>query len=83
MKFHSRPIEVEAVQWQGDNLQEIIDLGQTDIDVSAGGVEHEWDITVHTNNGDVPLPVTHWLIRGLNDCYPCDPKTFEQRWEPV
>lgn len=85
MKYRSRPQTVEAVQWTGDNFDDIQDFGaqvrRRDglLQLKAGkdGVQ-EW----------VPVPVAHWVVRqdgDLSDHWLVDPDYFaakyrRQRW---
>jgi hypothetical protein len=38
-------------------------------------------ILINTNNGEVEATVGTWVVKGLNDFYPCDDKTFSESYE--
>lgn len=86
MKYRKKPVVIEAVQWKGDNLQEI--------DTLAGGFqkgarEYEQDfisddLIIHTLEGDMKARKGDWIIRGIkNELYPCKSDIFEQTYESV
>ena len=92
MKYRKKPIEVAAVQWTGDNLDEIEQFthGQTYfgypdyIGTSAvrGGYKPESHLWVHTLEGDLRAQVGDWIICGVHDeFYPCKPDIFAATYE--
>ena len=79
--YVSRPVQIKAVQWDGSEqaFNDIMELGGSSI--VAIRAEDGPLIRIHTNNGPADLYRDHWLIKGEFDCYPCDPQTFQKRWE--
>lgn len=86
-KFRKKPVVIEAVQWTGDNVQEMIDhcapLGQGEPwqvePVNAGD-----PLTIHTLEGDHRGDIGDYIIRGVKgELYPCKPDIFEATYEPV
>jgi hypothetical protein len=74
-KFIKNPIMIEAVQWTGDNYDEIVQL--------AGGSDRLiWDKTdqiliIITLEGNHTANVTDWIIKGIkNEIYPCKNDIF-------
>lgn len=78
-KFVSRHIEIEAVLFDGHNHAEMLSFAGEGVTL-LGDPGNYTQVNVHTLNGTVELLRTHWLIRGENDYYPCDPDTFDRRW---
>lgn len=81
-KYRKKPVEVEAVQWTGENDDEI--------SIFAGGkVLFMWFakrrvLLVETIDGATRAHVGDWIIKGLNDeIYPCKPDIFEKTYERV
>ena len=78
MKYTKRPITIDAVQWLGDNLEEIATLG--------GAKEYEQDflgdnLIIHTLEGDMKAQKFDWIIKGVNgELYPCKPDIFEKTY---
>lgn len=83
MRYISRPQKVEAVQWKGDNLEDIEEFGVT-FRYSA-----EWDTALYIVAGKdgaqkyVPVPVGHYIVRSLGDYshyWPVDPDYFSKKY---
>lgn len=80
MKFKKKPVEVEAVQWTGNNLSELCqfvpeEFRHDKIHQPMGIVTLEGVLTV--TEGD-------WIIKGVKgEFYPCKPDVFELTYEPV
>lgn len=79
MKFRTKPFEIEAIQWTGDNAHTIRAF------VGAGhfhAKNHQvWDYLqdtwVNVNMGD-------WIIRGMKgEFYPCADEVFRAKYEAV
>jgi hypothetical protein len=79
MRFRKRPVEVEAVQWTGDNADEI--------ERFAGDAYETWlpsvdKVAICTLEGEMTASVGDWIIRGVQgEFYPCKPDIFEATYE--
>ncbi len=90
MKYRKRPVEVNAVQWTGKNLSEILDFcpvaKHTIIDTAwevGKGAPHIL-VKIPTLEGDHYASVGDYIIRGVKgEFYPCKPDIFEQTYEAV
>lgn len=87
-KYVKRPVIIEAVQYTGKNVMEIISfVGLRHIRVryadkfdSSKGAE----ITIITLEGDHHASVGDYIIKGIKGgFYPCKPDIFEQIYERV
>lgn len=80
MKFIKKPIAVEAVQWTGSNVDEIMNFMEDNPPVFD-----YWDrITIQTLEGEMKAPIGSWIIRGTKgEYYPCRGDVFEETYEPV
>lgn len=89
MKFRKKPVVIDAVQWTGDNLQEVIEF--TGRHHSA----EDWSwpyfenvvkykgLKIFTMEGPLMAAVGDWIIRGVQgEHYPCKPDIFEQTYDP-
>ena len=76
-KFRKKPVMIEAIQWRGDNLEEIKDF--------MGYYEYaKKNLIIHTLEGKMIAQVNDWIIRGVQgEYYPCKPDIFEKTYEPV
>lgn len=86
MRYVSKPTEIEAVQWTGDNLEEIEEFGVKfrysvrwphSLKIKAGK---------DGESGFVPLPLGHWVARNagdLSDHWPLNPEQLQRKYEAV
>ena len=84
MKFRTKPCEIEAVQWEGHNLDEIIKFtnGLEKHIIRVEGLEPV--IFISTLEGDMKASVGDYIITGVHgEQYPCKPDIFEETYEPV
>jgi len=80
-KFRKKPVEIEAVQWKGHNLEEVLKLvvDKTFTPTINGGV-----LEISTLEGVMVADINDWIIRGVKDeLYPCKPDIFEQTYDKV
>ena len=81
MIYRKKPIIIEAVQWKGNNLQDVAKLG--------GAREYEESFTedyliIHTLEGDMKANKGDWIIKGVNgEYYLCKQDIFEKTYEKV
>lgn len=78
--FKKKPVVIEAVQWNGDNITEITQfMSPTNIPYVLEGqlMIPTLEGTMSANNGD-------WIIKGVKgEFYPCKPDIFIQTYEPT
>ena len=77
-KYRKKPVEVDAIQWTGDNFGEL-----TDFMHDAYGVDGK-KITITTLEGIMTADIGDWIIKGVKgEFYPCKPDIFEQTYERI
>lgn len=90
MKYRKKPVQIEAVQWTGGNLREVIDF--TGLHPSAEkwnwdefeAVVEELGLKIFTSEGTMMASIGDWIIKGIKGEFcPCKPDIFEQTYEPV
>jgi len=77
------PIPIEAVQWTGDNVDEIIDFtfGGREIFYAYETSSSSPTLIIHTLEGDHHASVGDYIIKGVRgEFYPCKPDIFEQTY---
>lgn len=76
-KFRKKPVTIEAIQWKGNNLEEIKEF--------MGYYEYaKGNLITHTLEGKMIAQTNDWIIRGVQgEYYPCKPDIFELTYEPV
>lgn len=81
--FVKKPVEIHAVQWTGDNFDEIADFVGAENLVCIGRCR-DLDLNIYTLEGNHHAEVGDWIIRGIKgEFYPCKPDIFEQTYEEV
>ena len=85
MRFRSKPQEVEAVQWTGDNPEDVGRIAPYKFSSTEDG--RAWvKAGVGGAQGLVPVPVGHWVVRNpgdVTDLWPVDPDYFAEKYEAV
>jgi len=79
-KFRKKPVVIEAMQWCGNNFQELEEFGsQRHIISNPDGT-----LTIDTSEGNHTAQKNDWIIRGVQgEVYPCKPDIFEANYEEV
>lgn len=76
-RYRKKPVEIEAVQWTGENWQEIKDFAGSD-------VSFDGRLYVFTLEGTLKVDIGDYIIKGVKgEFYPCKPDVFERTYEPV
>lgn len=76
-KYRKLPIEIEAIQWTGDNYEEVSIFINKTLRIN----QHE---IIDTLEGIMRVDINDWIIKGVNgEFYPCKPDIFEKTYEPV
>lgn len=77
-KFRKKPVTIEAIQWNGENLSEIDKF-------TKGKVKnHESVLIIPTLEGDMYASLNDYIIKGVNgEFYPCKPDIFDKTYEEV
>lgn len=83
MKYRKKPVEIEAIQWTGDNATEIAEFSKTGnryIEVD----EANKFVRIETLEGVMTASLNDFIIKGVaGEFYPCKPDIFEATYEPV
>lgn len=82
-KYRKKPVEVEAVKWDGNRISEVTDWvskGLEDNSIFRMGDK----VLIKTLEGDMQASPGDYIIRGINgELYPCKPDIFEKTYDPV
>lgn len=82
IKLRKKPVEVEAVQFAGNNHTEIIDFANTASfeEMASGGRE----LVIGTLEGRMAVSIGDWVIKGVKgEFYPCKPDVKELTYDEV
>ncbi len=86
MKVRKKPVEVDAIQWTGKNLEEIFAFCGPQ---NLGPIERRPDYklkvkTLESGGGYHEADTYDWIIKGVKgEFYPCKPDIFAETYEIV
>jgi hypothetical protein len=76
-KFRKKPVVIEAVQWNGCNLNEVRAF------MRQRGKLVERRIRIFTLEGAIYADEQDWIIKGVaGEFYPCKPEIFAATYSP-
>jgi len=90
-KFRKKPVVIDAVQWTGENLEEIREFCSNiiptiqNMSYKKNKNERANDLLgIPTMEGYMTASLNDWIIKGVEgEFYPCKPKIFEKTYERV
>ncbi len=84
-KYRKKPVVVEAIQWTGDNWEDVWDfINDEKGDIRTYEQQLDKTIKIRTLEGDMIASVNDWIIREIKgELYPCKPDIFEATYELV
>lgn len=86
MKFRKKPLEIEALQWDGSTASsdKIEAWSKGKARLRRAGPGSVPAIEVNTREGVVRCRPLDWVIKGVaGEFYPCAPEIFEATYEEV
>ena len=79
-KYRKKPVEIEAIQWEGDNYNEINSFFGSDKFI--GGENNS--IVIRTLEGRMLANVNDWIIKGIKgEFYPIKNDIFLETYEKI
>ena len=88
MKYKTKPVEIEAIQWTGLNLEEIKTFVGDSLIYNI--IDTAWEVgkgrphvlmKIKTLEGDMHVTEGDYIIKGLKgEFYPCKPDIFEKKY---
>lgn len=77
-KYIKNPIPIEALQWNGDNKDEVLSFIGESAEIRGGS------LYIKTLEGDMLATIGSYIIKGVNgEFYPCREDIFEKTYEEV
>lgn len=92
-KYRKKPVEIDAVQWTGNNLFEIVSfINSKKPDITSLIASDRWDeyiklvqrngLKITTLEGDMSADIGDYIIKGImGEFYPCKPDIFVLTYE--
>jgi hypothetical protein len=84
-RFRTRPVEIDAMQFTGENFEELGKWSSNFIP-NLGPENNEFQGRVYDKLHDTWINVAkgQWIVRGAKgEYYPCDDETFHWKYEEV
>lgn len=87
--YQKKPLQIEAVQWTGDNAQEMEAFAGESFDTNAlrlGLAAATGDAAIYDllHRTWILVKLSDWVLRGVRgEFYPCDKEVFAQTYEKV
>jgi len=79
-KYRKKPVVIDAVEWTGDNINEICDF------MKWRHVSHDErdGLVIHTLEGNHNANIGDMIIKGVHgEFYPCKPDIFKLTYDEV
>ncbi len=88
-KFIKKPVAIEAIQWTGKNLIEVVTFIESEKpDLTCDAAKGAWagytnyvaenGLVISTLEGDMKASVDDYIIKGVKgELYPCKPDIFK------
>lgn len=78
MHYRKKPVVIQALQWTGENWDEISTFAEGKVIPMRG------EMHIHTLEGVMKASEGDYIVRGVcGEYYPCKPNIFEQTYEKV
>ena len=80
-KYTKKPVEIEAVQWTGENLLEVLNFCSSCFSYEKNGQKV---LTISTLEGNMNASHGDFIIKGVKgEFYACKPDIFEMTYDKV
>ena len=88
MKYRKKPIEIEAIKFNGENAYEIMQWAHKDCPDEFNSIVRAAPfkdrLVIRTLEGLMEAHGGDWIIKGIKgEFYPCKPDIFEATYEAV
>lgn len=84
MRFRKKPVEIEAVKFDGWNWAECYQFMSDEVLLFPQILEEREYIKIETLEGTMTASRGDWIIKGVNgEFYPCKPDIFAKTYELV
>jgi hypothetical protein len=82
-RYRKKPVVIDAIQWTGDNINEIWDAFGAARVYGPTETNPDW-LIIFTLEGEMRADLNDWIICGIkNELYPCKEDIFPLTYESV
>jgi hypothetical protein len=83
MKYKTKQVEIEAIEWTGENMDEILAFTGKEEQTNREKVLTN-DLFIRTLEGQMHASKGDFIIKGLKgEFYPCKPDIFHLKYEEI
>lgn len=83
-KYKTKPCEIEAIKWTGDNFEEIAKFTNYKAYMELMYSSMKKELIIKTLEGDMMATVGDYIIKGLRgEFYSCKPDVFHKKYEEI
>ena len=84
MKYRKKPVEIEAVQWVSDNIEQVYEMLGDNLIINTDEDKDEVKHFINTLEGKMEMSWGDYIIKGVKgEFYPCKPDIFELTYEKI
>ena len=85
MKYRKKPVVVEAIQWTGDNEDELRTFAGSRVSMAHGHlVPLDVQVLAHNSRYWQVVSAGDYIVRSARgELYPCEPDIFDEDYEAV
>lgn len=88
MKARKKPVEVDCIQWTGDNIEEIMSFcgpkAHDIYQINLANMPTEYSLIIHTLEGNHRATIGDYIIKGVNgEFYPCKEEIFHKTYDII
>ena len=84
MKYRKKPVEIDAVQWVSDNIEQVYEMLGDNLIIDTDEDEDEVKHFINTLEGKMEMSWGDYIIKGVKgEFYPCKPDIFEMTYEKI
>jgi hypothetical protein len=80
-KWKKKPVEIEALQWMGNNLNEVLEFCTSCFSYEKNNIKI---LAISTLEGNMQASIGDFIIKGIKgEFYPCKPDIFYLTYDEI
>lgn len=90
MRYRKKPVVIEAIQWNGNNLKEVMEFINSEFEYEpnthwyTNKFTYTGELYINTLEGTMEVSKGDYVIKGIKgEFYPCKPDIFKETYEEV
>ena len=84
MKYRKKPVEIDAIQWVSDNIEQVYEMLGDNLIINTDEDKDEVKHFINTLEGKMEMSWGDYIIKGVKgEFYPCKSDIFELTYEKI